>query len=114
MNSANITEEEMKYLIEQYSGENINKVFSTGLLSHPFHAAGPRQHMFSVHYTQHLMLDNPESPRNFTGWEKQFGKYLNSYMKADKNLEIVAKINRHSSFQDMSYVLVVREQGTNK
>lgn len=112
MNSANITEEEMKYLIEQYSGENINKVFSTGLLSHPFHAAGPRQHMFSVHYTQHLMLDNPESPRNFTGWEKQFGKYLNSYMKADKNLEIVAKINRHSSFQDMSYVLVVREQGT--
>lgn len=112
MNSANITEEEMKYLIEQYSGENINKVFSTGLLSHPFHAAGPRQHMFSVHYTQHVMLDNPESPRNFTGWEKQFGKYLNSYMKADKNLEIVAKINRHSSFQDMSYVLVVREQGT--
>ena len=112
MNSANITEEEMKYLIEQYSGENINKVFSTGLLSHPFHAAGPRQHMFSVHYTQHLMLDNPESPRNFTGWEKQFGKYLNSYMKADKNFEIIAKINRHTSFQDMSYVLVVREQGT--
>lgn len=112
MNSANITEEEMKYLIDQYSGENINKVFSTGLLSHPFHSAGSRQHMFSVHYTQHVMLDNPESPRNFTGWEKQFGKYLNSFMKADKNFEIIAKINRHTSFQDMSYVLVVKETGT--
>ena len=31
MNSANITEEEMKYHIEQYSGEYINKVFSISI-----------------------------------------------------------------------------------
>lgn len=113
MNSANISEEEMKMLIEKYSGENINKLFSTGLLSHPFAAAGPRQHMFSIHYTHHVMLDNPESPRNFTGWEKQFGKYLNSKYEAPSDYEIVAKIIRHSSFPQMSYLLVVREYGTN-
>lgn len=112
MNSANATEQEMKYLIDKYSGDNINQLFSTGLLSHPFLASGPRQHMFSVHYQQHIMLKDPETPRCFTGWENQFGKYLNSYYKADSSYEVVAKIIRHSSFPQMSYLLVVKEVGT--
>lgn len=113
MNSGALSEAEMKYLIDKYSGENIDKVFATGLLSHPFQSAGPRQHMFSVHYGHHVMLDNPESPRSFTGYEKIFGKYLNSYNKATKNWEIVGKVVRHSSFPDMIYTLVLRERGTN-
>ena len=112
MNSANATEQEMKYLIDKYSGDNINQLFSTGLLSHPFLASGPRQHMFSVHYQQHIMLKDPETPRCFTGWENQFGKYLNSYYKAESSYEIVAKIIRHSTFPEMSYLLVVKEIGT--
>ena len=111
MNSANATEQEMKYLIDKYSGDNINQLFSTGLLSHPFLASGPRQHMFSVHYQQHIMLKDPETPRCFTGWENQFGKYLNSFYKADKRYEVIAKIVRHSSFPQMSYLLVVKEVG---
>ena len=79
MNSANATEQEMKYLIDKYSGDNINQLFSTGLLSHPFLASGPRQHMFSVHYQQHIMLKDPETPRCFTGWENQFGKYISFF-----------------------------------
>lgn len=113
MDSANISEEEMKYLIDKYSGENVNKLFTTGLLTHPFESSGPRLHMFSVHYAQHVMLKNPETPRTFTGWENQFGKYLNSFYKSDKNWEIVAKIVRHQSFPEIAYLLVVREIGTN-
>ena len=113
MDSANITEEEMKYLIDKYSGEQVNKLFTTGLLTHPFESSGPRLHMFSVHYTQHIMLKNPETPRTFTGWENQFGKYLNSFYKSEKNWEIVAKIVRHQSFPEIAYLLVVREIGTN-
>lgn len=111
MNSGQISEEEMKYLIDKYSGENIDKVFATGLLTHPFAASGPRQHMFSVHYSQRVMLDNPESPRNFTGYEKIFGKYLNSYEKADKTWEIIGKVVRHSSFPEMMYTLILKEKG---
>lgn len=113
MDSANISEEEMKYLIDKYSGENVNKLFTTGLLTHPFESSGPRLHMFSVHYAQHVMLKNPETPRTFTGWENQFGKYLNSFYKSDKSWEIVAKIVRHQSFPEIAYLLVVREIGTN-
>jgi len=112
MDSGNITETEMRYLIEQYSGENVNKVLSTSLLTHPFQMSGSRNHMHSVHYAQHIMINNPETPRNFTGWENQFGKYLNSFEKADANYEIIAKIPRHSSFPDMNYLLVLREMGT--
>jgi hypothetical protein len=113
MDSANISEEEMKYLIDKYSGENVNQLFSTGLLTHPYESSGPRLHMFSVHYAQHIMLKNAETPRTFTGWENQFGKYLNSFYKSDKSWEIVAKIVRHQSFPEISYLLVVREMGTN-
>ena len=113
MNSGNISEEEMKYLIDKYSGENIDKVLATGLLSHPFASAGPRQHMFSTHYSQHVMIQDPETPRNFTGYEKQFGKYLNSFEKAKKNYDIIGKVIRHSSFPEMMYTLILRERGTN-
>ena len=47
MTIGSITEEEMQYLIDKYKGDEIDKIFSTGLLSHPGNAAGPRQHMFS-------------------------------------------------------------------
>jgi hypothetical protein len=113
MNSANMSKAEMQYLIDKYSGDNVNQLLTTGLLSYPYQSSGPRQHMFSVHYAQHIMLKNPETPRCFTGWENQFGKYLNSFYKSDKSLEIVAKIVRHSSFPEISYLLVVREIGTN-
>ena len=106
MNSANATEQEMKYLIDKYSEDNINQLFSTGLLSHPFLASGPRQHMFSVHYQQHIMLKDPETPRCFTGWENQFGKYLNSFYKADRRFEVIAKIIRHSSFPQILILLL--------
>ena len=113
MNSANMTKQEMQYIIDKYSGDNVNQLLTTGLLSHPYESSGPRQHMFSVHYAQHIMLKNPETPRCFTGWENQFGKYLNSFYKSDKSWEIVAKIIRHQSFPEISYLLVVRELGTN-
>lgn len=111
MNTGSISEEEMQYLIDKYKGDEIDKLFSTGLLSHPANAAGPRQHMFSLHYGQRVCPDHPQSPRVFTGYERTFGKYLNSYRKADKNYEIVAKIARHSSFPLMSYLLVLKVIG---
>ena len=111
MNTGAISEEEMQYLIDKYKGNNIDKLFSTGLLSHPANAAGPRQHMFSLHYGQRVCPNNPQSPRVFTGYERTFGKYLNSFIRSDKNYEIVAKISRHSSFPLMSYLLVLKVSG---
>lgn len=113
MNSANMSKQEMQYLIDKYSGDNVNQLLTTGLLSYPYQSSGPRQHMFSVHYAQHIMLKSPETPKCFTGWENQFGKYLNSFYNSEKSWEIVAKIIRHSSFPEISYLLVVRELGTN-
>lgn len=113
MNSANMSEKEMKQIIDRYSGDNVNELLTTGLLTHPFASSGPRNHMFSVHYQQHVMLKNPDVPRAFTGWENQFGKYLNSFHKSDKSYEIVAKIIRHSSFPQISYLLVIKEVGAN-
>lgn len=111
MTSGAISEEEMKYIIEKYKGDNVDKLFSTGLLAHPFNCSGPRQQMFSVHYAQHVILNNPETPRYFTGYEKTFGKYLNSYQKSFGSYEIIAKIARHSSFPKMSYLLVLKKHG---
>lgn len=111
MNTGAISEEEMQYLIDKYKGDEIDKLFSTGLLSHPANAAGPRQHMFSLHYGQRVCPDHPQSPRVFTGYERTFGKYLNSFQKANKNYQIIAKIARHSSFPLMSYLLVLKVVG---
>lgn len=113
MNAGSMSREEMGYLIDKFSGDDVDRLFSTGLLAHPGDAPGPRQHMFSIHYAQHVMLNNPDTPRYFTGYEKTFGKYLTSFHKAAKNYEIIAKIVRHSSMPNMSYLLVIKEIGKN-
>ena len=112
MNSGAMTEDEMNYLIKKYDGDNVDKLFSTSLLSHPANSAGPRQHMFSVQYGQHVMINDPHTPRYFTSYEKTFGKYLDSFYKSHNDLEIIAKIVRHSTFPKMSYLLVVKNLST--
>ncbi len=110
---ANITRDEINFLNERYSGENIDELFASGLLTWPSMVSGPRQHLFSTQVSQAVMLNNPETPRVFTGYEKTFGKYVDSYMKSTTDYEIVDKIYRHSNFPNMIYLLVVKELGTN-
>lgn len=111
MNSGEMSKEEMDILMNIYKGDKIDKVFSTGLLGNPANVAGPRSTMFGTHYSQHVVINNPESPRFFSGYERTFGKYLDSYYRAEQDYQIIHKIVRHSNCPKMSYILVVKAIG---
>ncbi|MGL5713782.1 MAG: hypothetical protein ACRCX2_12235 [Paraclostridium sp.] len=58
------------------------------------------------------VLLNPEKPRIFTGYEKEFGSYSNGYLKASANYEVIAKISKYPHLPDHMYILVVKDVET--
>lgn len=110
-----ITAEEINFINKEYSknggGSDPTNVLATGRLSW-ISNSGSRQQMFTAQVKQAVMLDNPEVARLTTGHEKHFGKYANSYKRADSDYRIVSKICRYSSSPQLSYVLVLQDVRT--
>ena len=54
-----------------------------------------RVNMVDSHLVQSVVLNKPEKPKAFTGYEKQIGKYSSSYKTADVDLTIVKIAKKH-------------------
>lgn len=59
--------------------------------------SGSRGHMFISHLEQMLMIKDPETPRVFTGVEKAYGKYSDSFKKSDSMYTVVDIIHKYNN-----------------
>ena len=72
-----------------------------------------RNIMFQSHIDQCVVLAEPEFPRVFTNYENEVGKYSSSYVKAEKDYEVVKKISKYENQPDYNYLLIVKDKENN-
>lgn len=83
------------------------------VLMQPFRPAnsGSRAIMASIH-AEHLMVPSAgEVPIIQTGYETEFGRNSSSYITANGNYRIIAKINKFD-YKDTHYYLIVQDEDT--
>lgn len=74
----------------------------------PFNGSnsGSRKLMFGTHSEQKLQLCNPDVPYIQTGYEKEFGTYSSSFMRAESDFFIFAKIFKFSKDPNHHFYLI--------
>ena len=92
---------------ERFKGEKINEMGVSSLLTQFNKLSGSRCHLVYSHISKSLVLDNPEVPYVYTGYELSFGKRSNGFKEAESDYQIVARINKHSNLPNASYILVL-------
>lgn len=107
-----VTPEEINFINSEYSqkggGSDPTEILGSNRLSWVSNS-GSRQQMFTGQIKQAVMIDNPDVAKLTTGHEKFFGKYADSFKKADTDYRIVARINRYTSNPTLKYVLVIQD-----
>ena len=85
------------------------------LLNQPFAAttSGSRRILYEIQYDHAMSLENPEVPIIGTGNEYLFGEKSSSYIKADEDMQILAKINKFSFKENYHYYLIVKRLQSN-
>lgn len=76
--------------------------------------SGNRKLMFSTQIEQALPLIHAEVPFVMTGYEQQWGDRSSSVLRADGNLEVVAKISKFADEPQKCYYLITRDIRTNE
>ena len=86
------------------------------LLNQPFAAttSGSRRILYEIQYEHAMPNANPQVPVIGTGNEFLFGINSSSYLEADDDLEVLAKINKFSFKENYHYYLIVRKISSNK
>ena len=75
-------------------------------------ASGPRLHLTGSYFEQSLILNEAESPRMYTGFERQLGMYNDSLRIAKANYVILHRIEKFPTRPGYHYTLVVRDINT--
>lgn len=104
-----VSKTELDSLRKRFPGKKVDSTLVTGLLTHPNKLSGPRAHLFSTHIKKSLVLNNPEVPYVYTGYEYAYGQRSGGIKKSDSNYQIVAKIHKHSELPNMTYMLVLKD-----
>lgn len=88
--------------------DDYNKLLGRSLMQ-PFKPAnsGSRALMNSIHVEHLLIPSNPEVPCYQTGYENQFGYNSSSWVEAEANYEVVARIEKFSFKPGFHYYLIV-------
>lgn len=95
---------------EEY--ENSDFFLGKDILTTANRISSSRNILFNLHLEQGIVLEEPEFPRVFTNYENEVGRYSSSYWKAEKPMEIVAKIPKFKGKGNMNYLLVLKEVGS--
>jgi len=89
----NVDIQEVEKLSEKFDGTH--KFLSEDILVPNLNCCDSiRINMFTNHLPQALVLSEPSFPHVFTNFENAVGKYSTSYLKADRDWEIVERIDK--------------------
>ena len=98
-------EKEVKQRVKEL--DSMEDVLAIGSLTLASYASSARSAMLTQHLVQALIPNNPEIPGVSTGYEHMFGEYSNSYLRTDKKLRIIKKIQKYG---DTVYTLLVQDK----
>lgn len=90
---------------EQMIGTGLNQPFCNA-------NSGSRKLMFATHSNHRLPILEPEIALVQTGFENEFGFHSSSYIKANADYEVVAKIAKFSFNPDHHYFLILKNLDT--
>ena len=76
--------------------------------------SGSRKLMHSTHLEQRLAVLNPEVPLIQTGYENEFGKYASSFLEANDEYIVLAKIQKFHEQLNQHYFLITKNLSTNE
>ena len=74
------------------------------------HADTIRINMVNSHYGQSIVLDNPEFPKVYTGFEKQIGSYSSSYLKNDIKQTIYKNFQKHKDSSLINFYILLDKE----
>lgn len=91
--------------------ESLDQCHGSGLMI-PYgnHVNSSRAAMTYQQIPQAKSLDNPEIARTSTGYEKLYGDRSTSYLKMDRDYEVIKKIQKFDN-SDLVYALILKEIG---
>ena len=98
-------EEEIRERAQELDSKD--DMLSVGLLTLASFTSSERAQMFTQHIVQSWVLNNPEVPRIFTGYEQMFGEYSGSIKTNKHKCKIHRKIQKHG---DWIYTLVTYDK----
>ena len=104
-----VTKEALEDLARTYKGRRATEAAAGLNLTVYQKSSGNRHQMFTSHLEQAVMLRNPETPLVFTGREKPYGQYTDSYKKTKNPVRIVDVISKFPTNPRWRYVYVVQD-----
>ena len=105
-----ITKGIIENMAQAFQGDRTADVMGGALnLTVPQKISGSRAQMVTSHLEQVVMLQNPETPKMFTGYELPYGVYTDSYIKAPGSLKVVDVIQKFPLHHGWSYTYVVQD-----
>lgn len=72
-------------------------------------SSGPRLHLTGTYFEQYVVLNQPEVPRMYTGFEKELGSYNESLKIAKVPYKILHRIEKFPSHPGIHYTLIVQD-----
>jgi hypothetical protein len=103
-----VSKQELEDIAKKYSGDNAAHALAGMNLTLPQYISGNRGVMFTGHLEQFVPIKDPESPNVFTAYELPYGKYTDSYKKADYNYYVVDVISKFATSPRFNYVYIVK------
>ena len=96
-------EEQLKQKADEFTGKD--DFLGLTLMTFVQYISATRSTMFVSHLKQFTVLNEAEHPKVFTNYEKIFGKYSSSLVKADKDYKVYKKIDKFEDYPNHLYML---------
>jgi len=103
-----VSKEELEALSTNFCEENLDRIFTAGLLTFPKYLSASRNIMSNGFQVQRLIPVKPEFPRVYTGYENAFGEYADSLTKAEANYKVIDVICKFPNAPRHIYIYVVQ------
>lgn len=109
-----VEKEELEMLNEKFSNtpdkpDNWDRIYCAGLLFDTTKNSGSRLIMSSAFQEQCVVLNNPQFPFIYTGYENAFGKYADSITRAESTVKVIAVISKFPNLPRHIYYYVVQD-----
>ena len=101
-------EKQLEEKTAEYTGKD--DFLGVTLLSFPQYTSATRLTMYVSNMKQYNVLNNPEPPKVFGGYENLFGKYSSALVRADADYEVYAKIDKFMDYPGHIYLLFLYDK----
>lgn len=100
--------EELQGISKELDGQDT--FLGKDLLTFSDKISSSRNILFNNNLEQTLVLEKPEFPRVFTGYENVIGSFSTGYFKSECDWKVVEKISKFPLLPDMNFILILYDK----